>query len=109
MAPGCRAVVFFAANPEYDQFPKGYVLNKTAYMPPKLRLPSTHEIVQLEGAYPQVGSPPVNDTAYGRDYFAGAYRMGHGGSCSHLTPPQSYWCQPDGESDDSNPAHFTIY
>ena len=54
--------------------------------------------VELKGAYPQVNSTPGEwrDGSYGKDYFAGAYRMGYGAGCEYLTPPQSYWCQPLG-------------
>ena len=85
------------ADPEFDQFPKGYVTAKTQYMPPKFTW-GTNETVELKGAYPQVNSTPGEwtDKAYGKDYFAGAYRIGSGGGCSYLTPPHSYWCQPDG-------------
>jgi hypothetical protein len=85
------------ADPEFDQFPKGYVTTKTEYMPPKFTW-GTNETIELKGAYPQVNSTPGewSDKSYGKDYFAGAYRIGHGGGCSYLTPPHSYWCQPEG-------------
>jgi hypothetical protein len=66
-------------------------------MPPKFTW-GTNETIELKGAYPQVNSTPGewSDKSYGKDYFAGAYRIGHGGGCSYLTPPHSYWCQPEG-------------
>ena len=38
---------------------------------------------------------PSNDR-WGAHGFGQEYRVGRGGPCSHLTPAESYWCQPDG-------------
>jgi hypothetical protein len=85
------------ADPEFDQFPKGYVTTPTDYTAPQFTW-GTNTTVELKGAYPQVNSTPGEwtDKAYGKDYFAGAYRIGSDGGCSYLTPPHSYWCQPEG-------------
>jgi len=89
------------ANPEFDQFPKGYVLNKTQWMPPVFPNGKFVENITVAqaGSYPTVDTPvkdQIPSDSYGPSHFSGAYRLGVGGACAHLTPPQSYWCQPDG-------------
>ena len=86
-------------QPEFDQFPIGYVTARTPYirqMPPW----GTNQTIQLKGAYPQNANETAHwdDQHYGPNYFAGAYRMGEGGGCDYLTPSKSYWCQPDGRT-----------
>ncbi|CAE8637965.1 unnamed protein product [Polarella glacialis] len=89
------------ANPEYDQFPVGYVASKTEWLPPKDMGPSVDVTVPMADAYPFVDTPAsARPTGYGKYAFAGAYRVGINGSCSILTPPASYWCQPDGRTGD---------
>jgi hypothetical protein len=90
------------ANPEWDQFPKGYVLDKTDWKRPEYKGATANLTVKLAGAYPTVDTPAsAAPTHYGPYCFEGAYRLGTGGSCSILTPPQSYWCQPDGRVADT--------
>ena len=90
-------MLLLTTDPEFDQFPTGYVTTKTDYIAPHATW-GENRSVELKGAYPQVNSTPGEwrDGSYGKDYFAGAYRMGYGAGCEYLTPPQSYWCQPLG-------------
>eukprot|EP00035_Acanthoeca_spectabilis_P012614 m.227837 g.227837 ORF g.227837 m.227837 type:complete len:815 (+) comp15667_c0_seq10:79-2523(+) len=80
------------ANPETDQFPKGWVTGKTDSIPPVWAGDSKVVDKVLPGAYPGIG-PKDQWGPYG---FEGIYRVGVGGQCAKLTPPESYWCQPDG-------------
>jgi len=94
------------ANPEFDQFPTGYILDKTTWTPPVFPNGKFGESVKihLPNVYPTVDTPTTSqipNDGYGPDHFAGAYRMGFGGACSKLTPPQSYWCQPEGRTQET--------
>lgn len=82
------------ANPETDQFPTGWVTGKTESLPPVDASPSQVVNAVLPHDYPGMG--PTDK--YGPHGFAGVYRAGVGGACSKLTPPESYWCQPDGRT-----------
>eukprot|EP00040_Diaphanoeca_grandis_P028572 m.165768 g.165768 ORF g.165768 m.165768 type:complete len:822 (+) comp31396_c0_seq1:19-2484(+) len=82
---GRRATVarYPNANPETDQFPTGWIpMHGVESLPPLWKGNTTNYSIALPGAFP--------------GDFAGTYRVGTGGACKDLTPPESYWCQPDG-------------
>mmetsp|Transcript_4480 Transcript_4480/g.11420 ORF Transcript_4480/g.11420 Transcript_4480/m.11420 type:complete len:899 (+) Transcript_4480:19-2715(+) len=79
------------ANPETDQFPTGWIKGSKS-LPPTFPTTANAVTIPLPGAYPGSGS----SDHWGQYGFNGAYRTGYGGACSHLTPAESYWCQPDG-------------
>lgn len=92
---GKRAILarYPNANPETDQFPHGWILNHTTSIPPTYRGPTTANLsLSLPGAYTGWGA----HDPWGVNGFGGAYRLGIGGACETLTPPESYWCQPGG-------------
>ena len=66
-------------------------MGRTHSIPPVYKGPTTNISIKLPHAYPGVPNDP-----YGPGGFAGEYRVGAGGACEGLTPPESYWCQPDG-------------
>jgi len=91
------------ADPERDQFPAGYILDKTDWLPPEFPHGVWGETVEivLDGGYPTVNTPAeaqIPHDPFGPRHFSGAYRLGIGGACSKFTPPESYWCQPHGRT-----------
>eukprot|EP00041_Stephanoeca_diplocostata_P018365 m.384320 g.384320 ORF g.384320 m.384320 type:complete len:858 (+) comp20990_c0_seq2:333-2906(+) len=80
------------ADPVRDVFPTGWVTGKSGSIPPNFAFNTQVVNVELPHVYPGGGA----SDPYGPHGFAGDYRIGVGGMCSKLTPPESYWCQPDG-------------
>lgn len=78
-----------AARGRYDQFPVGYITEKTDYIEPVATASATQVLVPLNGTYPTVGRVPFswNDTKWGPNYFAGA--------CVVLTPCLGSGCRRD--------------
>jgi hypothetical protein len=73
------------ANPETDQWPKGWVAEPLAWLPPKP--PTSQRVeIQVQNALLQTRNPALSlqDTKN--------YSGGINGPCEVFDPPYSYWC-----------------